>query len=70
MDASSRPQEKWSLTDIGVSSDELKRYFSIELLKNQYPDQVRKGILLKEENLDKTIELLVRNLIREGVLES
>ena len=70
MDASSKPQEKWSLADIGLSPDELKRYLSIKLLKNQYPEQVRKGILLKEENLDKTIDLLVQNLMREGVLES
>lgn len=70
MDASSKPQEKWSLADLGLSSGELKRYLSIKMLRNQYPEQVRKGILLKEENLDKTLDLLVQNLMREGVLES
>ena len=70
MDASSKPHEKWSLTDIGLSAGELKGYLSMKILKNEYPEQVRKGILLKEENLDKTIALLVQNLMREGVLES
>jgi len=70
MDASAKPQEKWTLTDLGLSADALKRYIYVKVLHNQYPEQVRKGITLKEENLDKTLDLLVQNLMREGVLES
>jgi electron transfer flavoprotein beta subunit len=70
MDASSKPHDKWGLAEIGLSPDELKPYLSIKVLRNQYPEQVRKGTLLKEENLDKTVDLLVHNLMKEGVLES
>ncbi len=70
MDASSKPQQKWSLSDIGLSLDDLKPYLSIKTLKNQYPEQVRKNVVLKEANLDKNIALLIQNLMKEGVLES
>ncbi|MFH1382557.1 MAG: electron transfer flavoprotein subunit beta/FixA family protein [Chloroflexota bacterium] len=68
MDASAKPHDKWGLADIGFSPEELRSYAPVKTLKNQYPEQVRKNIMLKEESLDKSIDLLVQNLMKEGVL--
>jgi len=68
MEASSKPQESWSLADIGISGEELERCGTIRVLRNQYPEQARRHILFQEE-LDKSVDSLVQNLVKEGVLE-
>jgi electron transfer flavoprotein beta subunit len=69
MDASMKPQDNWTLTYIGLSADELKKFPAVKLISNRYPEQSRKGIMLKEDNIDKTIDALIKNLQAEGVLE-
>ncbi len=70
MDASSKPQEKWSLADIGLSANDINNRTSLKILANRYPEQTRKGIMLRGDSLEKTAELLIQNLKKEGVLES
>jgi electron transfer flavoprotein beta subunit len=69
MDASMKPQDNWSLSDIGVSAEELKGFPAVKLISNKYPEQTRKGVMLKEDSMDKTVDTLIKNLQAEGVLE-
>jgi electron transfer flavoprotein beta subunit len=69
MDASMKPQDSWTLSDIGLSADELKKYPAAKLISNKYPEQTRKGVMLKEDSMDKTVDALIKNLQAEGVLE-
>jgi len=68
MEASSKPQESWSLGDIEISREELEQHHSVKVLSNQYPEQTRKNILFQEE-LGKSVDSLLQNLVKEGVLE-
>jgi len=69
MDAAMKPQDTWTISDIGLSADELKKFPAVKLISNKYPEQSRKGIMLKEDSMDKTVEELIKKLQAEGVLE-
>lgn len=69
MDASSKPIENLTLADIGISADEVNKNASV-MISNQYPEQVRKGVVIEGESLDDKIAKLLENLKKEGVLDS
>ena len=68
LDASSKPQENWGLADIGIHREEIEQRSSVKILSNQYPEQTRKNILFEGEP-DESVDNLLQNLAKEGVLE-
>jgi len=68
IDASSKTQERWDLNELQLSPENLIKLNPIKILSNEYPQQIRKGIIL-DEDLDKSVSSLVRNLAQEGALE-
>jgi electron transfer flavoprotein beta subunit len=67
--ASRKPLKMWTLTDLGISPDEIAAATAgIQIISNLAHQQERKGVIFDGE-IDESVNKLVEALRKEGVLE-
>ncbi len=66
MKASKKPITQWSLSDLGISPEELKPAVAVEKL--QAPKIERKGVILEGLKPEEAAEAIVEALLKEGIL--
>jgi electron transfer flavoprotein beta subunit len=68
IDASSKTQDHWDLNELQLSAEDLIKLNPIKVISNEYPQQVRKNIIL-DQDIDESVSSLVQKLAQEGALE-